>query len=60
MSVQKAGQMVFHSVGDTGSVRGPATQSLVADKMGSDFDEQDKINVPVFLFHLGDLTYVKL
>ena len=40
-SIEKAGQIVFHSVGDTGSVVGPATQSLVADKMGSDFDEDE-------------------
>jgi hypothetical protein len=36
-AIQKAGQIVFHSVGDTGSVVGPATQSLVADKMVTDF-----------------------
>src|SRR5258707_10555866 len=32
-AIEKAGQIVFHSVGDTGSVVGPLTQSLVADKM---------------------------
>ena len=39
-ALQQAGQIVFHSVGDTGSVLGPDTQSLVADKMVTDFDEQ--------------------
>jgi hypothetical protein len=29
----------------------------VADKMVSDYDEQDKANVPKFLFHLGDVIY---
>src|SRR5246127_1055633 len=31
-AIQKSGQIVFHAVGDTGSVEGPTTQSLVADK----------------------------
>jgi hypothetical protein len=48
---------VFHSVGDTGSVVGPLTQSLVADKMVSDFSEDDPADVPSFFFHLGDLVY---
>ena len=56
-AIQQAGQIVFHSVGDTGSVVGPATQSLVADKMATDFNEADAADVPSFLFHLGDVVY---
>jgi hypothetical protein len=56
-AIQKAGQIVFHSVGDTGSVVGPATQSLVADKMVTDFKETNPADVPSFLFHLGDVVY---
>lgn len=56
-AIEKAGQIVFHSVGDTGSVKGPETQSLVADKMVSDFDEVDPADVPSFFFHLGDVVY---
>lgn len=56
-SIQKAKQIVFHSVGDTGSVVGPETQSLVADKMVSDFDEANSADVPSFFFHLGDVVY---
>jgi Calcineurin-like phosphoesterase len=56
-AIQQAGQIVFHSVGDTGSVKGPDTQSLVADKMVTDFDEQNPANVPSFFFHLGDVVY---
>jgi hypothetical protein len=56
-AIQQAGQIVFHSVGDTGSVVGPATQSLVADKMGTDFNEANPADVPSFMFHLGDLVY---
>ncbi len=56
-AIQQAGQIVFHSVGDTGSVVGPATQSLVADKMVTDFSEANAADVPSFLYHLGDVVY---
>jgi Calcineurin-like phosphoesterase len=55
--IQDSGQIVFHSVGDTGSAKGPETQSLVADKMVSDFDEDDPADAPTFFYHLGDLVY---
>jgi hypothetical protein len=56
-NIQAAGQIVFHSVGDTGSVKGPGTQSLVADKMVTDFNEANPANVPTFYYHLGDAVY---
>ncbi len=55
--LMKAGQIVFHSVGDTGDVHGPQTQSLVADKMVADFHEPKPEDVPSFFFHLGDVVY---
>ena len=56
-AIQAAGQIVFHSVGDTGSVQGPETQSLVADKLVGDFTEANPADVPSFFFHLGDVVY---
>jgi hypothetical protein len=56
-AIVAAGQIVFHSVGDTGSVTGPTTQSLVADKMVTDFTEANPADVPSFFFHLGDVVY---
>jgi len=56
-AIIKAGQIVFHSVGDTGSVTGPQTQSLVADKMVADFDEANAVDIPSFFYHLGDVVY---
>jgi hypothetical protein len=56
-NIQTAGQIVFHSVGDTGSVIGPITQSLVADKMVTDFTEINPADVPSFFYHLGDAVY---
>lgn len=56
-AITLSGQIVFHSVGDTGSVKGPQTQSLVADKMVSDFTEANAADVPSFYYHLGDVVY---
>jgi hypothetical protein len=56
-TIQQSGQIVFHCVGDTGSAEGPKTQSLVADKMVSDFTEANPADVPSFFFHLGDVVY---
>jgi len=56
-AIQKSGQIVFHAVGDTGSVEGPTTQSLVADKMVADFTEANPADVPSFFYHLGDVVY---
>jgi hypothetical protein len=56
-TIQTAGQLVFHSLGDTGSVVGPITQSLVADKMVTDFNEANPADVPSFCYHLGDAVY---
>lgn len=56
-SIEAGGQIVFHSVGDTGSVTGPRTQNLVADKMVTDFDEANPADIPSFLYHLGDVVY---
>jgi hypothetical protein len=56
-TIKAAGQIVFHSVGDTGSVKGPGTQSLVADKMITDFNEANPADVPSFYYHLGDAVY---
>ena len=55
--IQKAGQIVFHSVGDSGNVRGPKDENMVADKMVSDFSETDPRSVPSFFYHLGDIVY---
>lgn len=56
-AIIKAGQIVFHVGGDTGSISGPATQSLVADKMVADYADTDPAAAPSFFFHLGDVVY---
>lgn len=56
-AIQNSGQIVFHTVGDTGGTKGPATQSQVADKLVSDFTEDNAADIPSFLYHLGDVVY---
>jgi hypothetical protein len=55
--ITQAGQLVFHSVGDTGNTKGPESQNLVADKMTADFDDPIQADRPNFFFHLGDVIY---
>lgn len=46
--------LVFHMVGDTGSLRSPDFQKLVASQLEDQFTRADK---PAFLYHLGDVVY---
>jgi len=55
--IASAKQLVFHALGDTGNTRGPVDQSLVADKMTSDYNDSDPRQVPSFAYHLGDVIY---
>jgi hypothetical protein len=55
--IQKAAQIVFHAVGDTGNTRGPRDMDTVVDKMVADFDDTDPRSVPSFFLHLGDVVY---
>lgn len=51
-------RLVFHMVGDTGSVRNPSLQQLVAEAMTAQCDAAaDADDAPRFLYHLGDLVY---
>jgi hypothetical protein len=54
-AIQKAGKIVFHAVGSTGNIHGPADMVRVTDRMLDDFGEPAK---PSFLFHLGDVVYM--
>ncbi len=50
--IQSAGQIVFHTVGDTGGIINPKFQFAVADAMAA-----DTANGASFWFHLGDIVY---
>ncbi len=53
-----AEKLVFHVVGDTGGIKSPAFQRLIANEMAKQHHnaakEEDK---PSFLYHVGDIVY---
>jgi hypothetical protein len=56
--IQSSGQIVFHSVGDTGGVKEPSHQFAVADCMTDDLTGKDYgSGRPAFFYHLGDVVY---
>jgi calcineurin-like phosphoesterase family protein len=54
--IEAAGQLVFHTVGDTGGVHNPQAQLSVANRMEQDLALPDT-DRPAFFFHLGDVVY---
>jgi hypothetical protein len=56
-AIKNAKQIVFHSGGDTGPVKGPQHIDTVVDKMVSDCTDEEPENVPAFFYHLGDVVY---
>jgi hypothetical protein len=56
--IQTAGEIVFHSVGDTGGIKEPSHQFAVADALSADLAGKDYGSGRAsFLFHLGDVVY---
>ncbi len=51
----QAGQMSFHCVGDTGGVKRPESQALVAQGMEQSLKTEKM--APAFCYHLGDVVY---
>ena len=57
-SIESAGQLVFHAVGDTGGVVQAEPQLAVADAMAADLKGKTyATGLPAFFFHLGDVVY---
>ncbi len=57
-AIQKAGQLVFHTVGDTGGVVKAEPQLAVADALAADLNGKTYARgLPAFFFHLGDVVY---
>lgn len=56
--IQAAGQIVFHSLGDTGGIKEPSHQFAVADGMTQQLQGLTYASgLPAFCFHLGDVVY---
>ena len=50
------GHIIFHTVGDTGGVKNPDRQRVVAAAMKTDLNQMPE-KVPSFFYHLGDVVY---
>lgn len=53
-AITAAGRLVFHTMGDTGGVKSPQPQQIVATTMEKDMADGA---APSFLYHLGDVVY---
>jgi Calcineurin-like phosphoesterase len=58
-NIQKAKQISFHTLGDTGASEAQkyANAIRVSDMVTNDFHTSDPANPPAFLYHLGDVVY---
>jgi hypothetical protein len=58
-AVDRSGQLVFHTVGNTGGVGNPSFQLLVAQHMQKQAARSPRKNQPAFFYHLGDVVYYR-
>lgn len=56
-TINDAQRLVFHVAGDTGGVKSPQPQRIVASHMERDFDGSDAASHPAFFYNLGDVVY---
>ena len=56
-TIQSSGRLVLHIVGDTGGIKTPQDQDIVASHMEQDLNATDTTTRPAFLYHLGDVVY---
>ena len=56
-AAEKAGGIEFHMVGDSGGVKDPNPQLLVARGLEQDLAIAGTYGAPVFFYHLGDVIY---
>ncbi len=55
--ISNSKKMLFHITGDTGGVKNPVDQQIVADHMEMQFNQQQPTGNPSFFYHLGDVVY---
>ena len=55
--MQADGGMALHMIGDTGGVKDPVPQEIVADGLEIDAGQAGDYGVPAFFYHLGDVIY---
>ena len=55
--IQNSGRLMLHMAGDTGGVKTPESQQIVAMAMETHFTYPDHTLRPAFFYHLGDVVY---
>jgi hypothetical protein len=55
--IQRAKRMAFHIIGDTGGVKAPQAQQIVAMYLENDVQNASSGAHPAFFYHLGDVVY---
>jgi hypothetical protein len=55
--IKASGRIVFHVGGDTGGVKSPQPQIIVAMKMEEHFNLPNPADRPAFFYNLGDVVY---
>ncbi len=55
LAIERAGELRFHCVGDTGGFQNPAPQLAVAAAMATELDSDRPVR---FFYHLGDIVYL--
>jgi acid phosphatase type 7 len=56
-TILSSGRLVFHVVGDSGGIKTPQDQDIVASHMEQDLAAADPTARPAFFYHLGDVVY---
>lgn len=56
-AIQASGRILCHITGDTGGVKAPQSQQIVAMGMESQFNYPDVTVRPAFYYNLGDIAY---
>ncbi|HXZ79532.1 MAG TPA: metallophosphoesterase [Terriglobales bacterium] len=55
--IAQSGQLVFHSVGDTGGIHGDDVQRAISDAMEAQITKAGDGAKPMFFYDLGDVIY---
>ncbi len=56
-TITNSGQLVFHSVGDTGDINGLGITRDLAEQMETQVNSAGGAGNPAFFYHLGDVVY---
>lgn len=58
LEINDPDKMIFQVAGDTGGLKSPAFQQLIAEQMGKQYlDAKNPEDRPSFLYHVGDIVY---